>query len=181
MVSNLNGKQPGSWHWAQLDITDQDESNIMSMLDFLLADQRDYRKTVSGDWVWFYSNDVSFIDDIERLPWLNRRSSIQRTRIHLKGTPGTVRLRESQKRYRSYFRGYMKLTEQQETALAQYLANLPDIRLSPSLQEWVKDSSPKYYIGDYYFIDHDDMGIVTMLSLIIPGLIRRTKPIEIAK
>lgn len=180
MVATVGGKQPGAWRWDSLDITDQDEKNLLDMLDFLLATTVDYRKVISGDWMYFYSADAAFIDSIESLPFLEPRK-IQRRRIELRGTPGTVVLQDARYRYRTYFRGYMRLTDQQESTLARYLRNLEDVRLSPSLRFWMKDDSPKIYIGDYFFIDHDDMSIVTMLSLMIPKIIRRTKPIEIAK
>lgn len=181
MVANVGSKQPGSWHWVNLDITEQDESNVLATLDFLLADKREYRKAISGDWVHFYSDDPTFIDDIENLPWLEKRQATRRSEIRLVGNPGTVRLRDVQHRYRTYFRGYMKLTDQQETALGRYLSGLPDIRPSPALQHWIRSPGRKTYIGDYFFIDHDDTGILTMLSIMVPGIIRRTKPIEAAK
>lgn len=179
-MAGINGKQPGAWRWQSLEIGEQDEARVLAMLDFLLAERREYRKAISGDWVYFYSTDPTFIDDIENLPWLERRTAIQRSQIHLTGTPGTVRLNESHYQYRTYFRGYMRLSDQQEISLAQYLSRATDIRLSPTLETWTRIQS-KPYIGDYFFIDHDDLGILTMLSIMVPGIIRRTKPIEIAK
>lgn len=182
MVASVgNPKQPGSWQWVNLDITQQDERNITNMLDFLLAERRDFRKSISNDWIYFYSNDITFINDVVSLPWLPRPETIQRSQIIQTGTPGTVRLRQAQHQYRSYFKGWMKLSEKQETALAQYLANLQGISPSPSLRDWIEDLGRKKYIGDYFFIDHDDKGILTMLNLIVPGIIRRTKPIDLAK
>lgn len=180
LVAASGGKQPGSWMWTNLDITDQDENNLISMLDFLISVQSDFRKVVSGDWMYFYSNDPGFIDSIADLPFLPRPECTKRGQIKLQGTAGSVVLRETRHRYRTYFRGYMRLADQQAENLQIYLAQMPGIRLSPSLSEWCSNHK-KYYIGDYFFIDHDDMGIVTMLSLIVPRIIRLTKPIETAK
>lgn len=179
LVATMGGKQPGSWRWDSLNVTDVDENNIMSMLDFLLAAKADYRKHILGDWMYFYSNDAAFIDSIEALPFLEHRK-MQRSRIELSGTPGTVVLQESPYQYRSYFRGYMKLSDRQIDALQRYLAQQEDIRMSPALATWVQGSRT-HYIGDYFFIDHNDMGTITMLSLMVQGIIRRTKPIETAK
>lgn len=180
MSSSPNSKQPGSWYWQSLEITERDEANLLDLLDFLQSTTVDYRKHISGDWMYFYSNDPGFIDSIEALPFLEHRERTQRSRIELQGTPGTVRLQDALYRYRSYLRGYMKLTDQQTSSVQKYLNQITDIRLSPSLAKWCADAR-KSYIGDYFFIDHDDMGIITMLSIIVPNLIRRTKPIEAAK
>lgn len=180
LSANLNPKQPGSWFNQGLEITAEDENRVLSMLDFLRTSTAAYRKVISGDWMYFYSADPGFIDSIETLSFLERRGAIQRSRIDLQGTSGTVRLQESPYQHRSYFRGYLRLTDQQNQALQRYLTQNPDIRLSPALKEWTENMR-QYYIGDYFFIDHSDMGIVTLLSLIVPGIIRRTKPIEIAK
>lgn len=180
MAATMGGKQPGSWHWNNLEITDQDEDNLINMLHFLQSISMDYRKAISGNWMYFYSADSALIDSVEALPFLEHRERIVRRRVELEGNPGTVVLQQAKHRYRSYFRGYMKLTSQQNHALQKYLLGQPDIRMGPALAIWVQEPE-KYYIGDYFFIDHDDMGIVTMLSLIVPKIIRRTKPIETAK
>lgn len=150
------------------------------MLEFLLAEKREYRKSIMGDWMYFYTSDPTLINDIENLPWLDQRR-MHKSRIDLIGNPGTVVLENPRYRHRTYFRGYLRLTEQQETSLRQYLTALDHVRLSPALVQWTQGGPHKHYIGDYFFIDHDDMGLITMLSLMIPRIIRRTKPIEAAK
>lgn len=180
LSSTVTYKQPGSWFSRSLEITAEDEECVLAMQDFLLATKADYRKVISGDWIYFYSNDPSFIDNIQNLPFLQRQNTMQRSRVELRGTPGTVRLQKTGYQFRSYFKGYLKLTDQQKQALKRYLVQHPDMRMSPAVKEWT-ESARELYIGDYYFIDHNDMGIITMLSLMVPGIIRRTKPIEITK
>lgn len=167
-------RQPGSWYWSQLDITQDDVANLHAMCDFLLEDDRERKLVISGSWFYIYSNDQSLLETMAALPWLPQ-DRLQLTEIELYGQPNTVTRKHVRHRMRSYFRS-MILDDRRRTTLGTILKRQPDVRLSPSLQHWV--DHPRWSRTlDYHFIDHDDSGIITLLSLIEPRLIRRTLPI----
>ena len=168
--------QPGSWmhSWAKIEITDDQVQNLHEFCDFLLDDQRPRKMTISGDWIYLYTTDQTLVDDVRQLNYLDR-DKISVHHAQQVGTPGTVRLREVRNRYRSYFR-HTPLDTQKRQNLRDFLQAQEGVRLGPALADAL-DSDRTKRLFDYYFIDHDDSGIITMLNLVVPGAIRRTLPI----
>ena len=166
--------QPGSWHWTHLSIEDQDRENLHAMCDWLLNDTRERRMTIAGSWFYTYTNDITLLQDMAALPWLNQdRMSL--TQICTVGQPNTVRLKTSNYSKRTYFRSLL-MDEGQSRILKNLLNSQEHVRLSPGLKYWMtRDRWTRTF--DYHFIDHDDDGIITMLALLSPRLIRRTLPI----
>lgn len=167
-------RQPGSWYWAALDITEQDVANLHSMCDFLLKDDRERKLVISGSWFYFYTNDLPFVTAVTALPWL-AKDRLQVTEVELFGQPDTVVRQQPRHSMRSYLRS-MILDDRKRETLRTVLRQQEQIRLSPSLQQWI--DHPRWNrIMDHHFIDHDEANIITLLALIEPRLIRRTLPI----
>jgi hypothetical protein len=144
------------------------------MCDWLLADKRERRMTIAGSWFYVYTNDQTLVDDLAALPWLDQDRMLF-TQINLVGRPGTVRLQQASYQQRTYFRSLI-LDQRLRETLRNLLKNQEDIRISPGLSQWMKH--PKWSrTFDYHFIDHNGQGILTMLALLSPRLIRRTMPI----
>jgi hypothetical protein len=83
----------------------------------------------------------------------------------------TIRLKDPQHQWRSYFK-IGKLTTEQKTQLVNFLANQSDIRISPALTQWIDLKFTR--TQDYFFVDYNTTTWLTMLSLVTPGLIRKT-------
>ena len=84
----------------------------------------------------------------------------------------TVKLKNPKHLRRSYF-NRSRLTEQEKTAIANFFKNnINTIRLSPCLRDWL--GQPFKWTEPYYFVDHNDDAWMVMLSLIRPGLIKKT-------
>jgi hypothetical protein len=49
------------------------------------------------------------------------------------------------------------------------------VRTSPAMMQWVQE--PFNRLQDYYFVDHDSPQWLTLVSLVCPGLIRKTMQI----
>ena len=90
----------------------------------------------------------------------------------------TIKLKNPKHQFRSYFK-ITKLTDVQKTHLTGFLLNQKTVRLSPALDEWIVGAFNR--TQDYFFIDHNEMSWLTMLSLVRPGLIRKTQQIIPAK
>jgi hypothetical protein len=99
---------------------------------------------------------------------------------------GVVQLQESKYAYRTYLRE-RKYTKDQRDMLANFLHSRRDtLRPSPALSEWANGTFVGYirnlsYSRSYYFVDHDHPNEGTMLSLVLPGIVRKTMPIETTK
>lgn len=164
-------RQPGSWYWAALDITEQDVANLHSMCDFLLEDDRERKLVIAGSWFYFYTNDFDFVRDVMALSWLDQ-DRLELTQVELFGQPDTIVRHEPRHRMRSYLRS-MILDDRKREILGALMGQQEQIRLSPSLKQWI--DHPRWNrIMDHHFIDHDDSSILTLLALIEPRLIRKT-------
>jgi hypothetical protein len=71
--------------------------------------------------------------------------------------------------------------------LANFLHSRRDtLRVSPALDKWANGTFIGYvrnlsYSRSYYFVDHDHPNEGTMLSLVLPGIVRKTMPIQTTK
>ena len=173
MMSN-----PGSWalSWRRAQILDHHVVDLHAMCDFLLEDSRDRKIMISGDVVHLYTRDADLVQDVMALPYVKNASHRQ---IQAVGQPNTIPLKNPRHAWRSYFR-QRQMTVEHKDNLVKFLTAQEHVRLSPSMK-WFLTSSHQTRVYDYYFVDHDDSGFITMLSLIAPGIIRRTLPISADK
>lgn len=173
MMTNAN---PGSWlhAWSKVEITNQNVYDLHTMCAFLNTDTRDRKLVISSDTVYLYTTDPTLVRDVMAMPYV---VDPVYTRAVVVGTPDTLRRKNSRHAFRSYFR-QQAVTPEQKTSLATFLAAQDDVRPSPTLK-WVlgQESSKDQRFFEYYFIDHNDQGVITMLALILPGAIRKTVPI----
>ena len=159
------------WGWKNITLNVTQAAH--DACDALLSTTSPYKITIYSDWVYFYTNDL---DDIEKL---KQASMIQYGQIgravitHNKGTIGHLNPKH---KYRTYLRSH-KPTQEQVTSLRQLVTNSGDeIKISPGLRSWFEQT--RYvWTWDHFYVDHNDMKIVTMLALINPKFVRQTKPI----
>jgi len=162
----------GSWRSHQRQITPEIRQDCHALLDFL-QDHDTYKIWFSQDWAYIYSNDLEFLRRVETLPYLIpvdlRRAVVDQER-------DTVLVKSSAYTRRSYLRSW-KPTESEATTLRNFLAQQEDLRLSPSLDDWVKREKCQY-LRENFFIDHHGTGIELMMALILSRPIRKTVTIK---
>lgn len=156
------------------EITDKTISDLHEMANLLLTTTIDFKLVVSVNEGHIYTNDLSLIDQVNALSGLTRKDY---TRAIVGRPKDTIRLKNPQYQFRTYFKR-TKITSEQKDHLMNFL-NTQNVRISPALQTWV--DQPFYRTEDYFFIDHNEMSWLTMLSLVRPGLIRKTQQIIPAK
>jgi hypothetical protein len=148
-------------------ITDVVRTNLYDFAEFLSLTTEPYKMVITVDHCRIYSNSTNLLERIGRLPFIHNpgysRAQVTRAR-------NTIALRNPQYQLRSYFRN-IKLNSEEKTQIINFL-NQQEIRMSPALQEWI--NSPFNRTQDYFFVDHDSESWLTMLSLVSPGIIRKT-------
>lgn len=174
----VHSSQPGSWAWRELDITDQDIKNLHIMCDFLSQDARDHKIMISGNWIYVYANDISLLNDIAVLDFLDPKKMLY-TQVKLIGSPGTIVQKNPRYQKRSFFRSTL-VTPSQRQSLLNFLENQESVRISPAL-EYALSQDFMTRTMDYFFVDHDDDSVLVMMSLIVPNIIRKTLPIQAYK
>ena len=157
------------------EITDTTVSNLHQLTEQLLTTSADFKLVVSVNTAHVYTNDLTLINQVSDLPGLTQK---EYNRAVIGRPPNTIQLKNPTHKFRSYFK-MIKLTDDQKTHLINFLANQPAARISPALVSWL--NSPLRRTQDYFFIDHDTMSWLTMLSLVLSGLIRKTMQIIPAK
>lgn len=160
----------GSWHARREPITEEHRINCHAMCDFLQG-QRDYKIIISGDWGYLYTNDLAVIQTVEQIPFVQALNITQSVQTRPRDT---LRILNSKHEFRTYFRP-QRLEQTQRNSLVDFLRSQESIRLSPSLNSFCVDDDKKhYYINENFFLDHDGMGIITMLGLVLPRATRKT-------
>lgn len=163
-------------HRQRKTITDQTVENLHTLADILLTTTADFKLVVSINQGHVYTNDLTLINQLSQFDFLANKYY---TRAQVDRPKNTIRLKNPQHQYRSYFK-IAKLTAVQKDHLMDFLYNQQEyIRVSPALQQWI--DQPFNRTQDYFFIDYDHSSWLTMLALINPGLIRKTMQIIPAK
>jgi hypothetical protein len=120
------------------------------------------------DQCWIYSNSTNLLERIDRLPFVRNSKFTEAVIVRPRNT---IALKNPGHRYRSYFRA-VKLTDPEQQQILTFLQGQVDVRTSPALSGWIAE--PFYRTQDYFFVDYNSESWLTMLSLVRPGLIRRT-------
>jgi len=162
--------------------TDAKEQALREARDCLLAETHPFKTVVSYNTVSLYTNHVGLADRLE-----NHEFKLRLVRqARLTKPANVVQLRESQYAYRTYFRE-RRINLEQRNMLANFLNSRRDtLRVSTALDNWVNGKLLGYirnhsYSRAHYFVDHDHPNEGTMLSLVMPGMVRKTMPIETTK
>jgi hypothetical protein len=150
------------------DITTDTVQELHELADQLLNTTVDFKLVVSGNYAHVYTNDRVLIDQLDALPSLTRKHY---TRAIVTRPADTVQLKNPHHALRSYIKS-VKLTDEHRGYLKNFLTSQPTVRISPAFQDWLAGSYNR--TQDYFFVDHDDPSWLTMLSLVRPGLIRKT-------
>jgi len=174
---NTLGKKPNvqqSRLWNE--ITKEVEQNLYDFADTLRNSGVDLKLVVSSNRGWVYTNSLELIGQLTPMRMLTGKKY---SKAVIDRPKNTIQLKNPQHQFRSYFK-ITKITNQQKDMLINFLTNQQSsIRISPALGEWI--TSAFHRTQDYFFIDHDEMSWLTMLSLVHPGLIRKTQQIIQAK
>lgn len=152
-------------------ITTETRRNLFAFADIMRQQTIPHKLVLSMSSFYCYTNDLDFLNQLDRLPYLSQKNF---TEIVVDRPEATLLLKQSDYAFRIYFRG-IKLTEDSREKLTNFLLRYPDVRISPGLQAWMLSSYSRTM--DYYFVDYNDPGWPLLLSLVQPGLIRKTMQI----
>ena len=150
------------------EINDENVTNLHTLTDVLLRSRVDFKLVTSVGQAWIYTNDIELIDRVNQLDFLIWRTY---TQAQVDRPKNTIKLKQPKHSHRSYLKS-VKLTDIEKTQLCNFFLNQTDIRISPALAKWVDDRWHR--TQDYFFVDHDSEGWLVLLSLVKPGLIRKT-------
>jgi hypothetical protein len=159
------------YYSANRAITDDIVKNLHIMCDVITNTKRQHKLVIEHGQLRVYTNEPElFTEIIDAVPGLKcpvyTQAVVDRPR-------DTICLKESAYTHRTYLRSIV-VNEQQKRSISQLLRNQEGIRLSPGLKDWVLYSNWRTWTESYFFVDHNDTGWMTMLSLVYPGMIKNT-------
>jgi hypothetical protein len=156
--------------------------NLEGMRALLAAETHPKKMVFFNNFLTVYTNNLGLHGRLMACDWIE---SVDLKRAELNLPPDTILLKNPQYQYRTYFRG-RSLGKTQKARLAAWVTTQGnDITASKSLQAFLNiEISPKqmhWWRSDatesYYYIEHNSLQYETMLSMICPGMVRKTMPI----
>lgn len=158
------------------EITQDTVKHLHVVAETLLLSGQDYKLVVSVDQAYVYCNNTELLTKLDGLEFLKHKCA---TQARITRAKNTVTLKHSPHKFRTYFRT-KTLTAEQKLNLENFLINHDKVlRLAPSLSRWI--DQPFTRTQDYFFVDHDSETWLSMFSLVVPGIVRKTLPIITGK
>lgn len=152
------------------NIITTDEVEDLKKVCAMLSQHRDSMKfVISYHTGYVYTNDLKLADQLELLVGHVRVQQAVQTR-----PSGTIALKNPRWTHRTYFRS-ITVSESAKDTLVEYLNSRENVRLSPGLTYWTKQTNSwNSWIQSYYFIDHNNDGEVLFLNMVVPRITGRT-------
>ena len=160
------------------------ETALRETREVLLEEKSLFKTVVSFNTVSIYTNRQGLANRLLNLG--NDGVTLRIVRQAVITRPaGVIQLQESQYAYRTYFRE-RKYNKDQKNLLLNFLNSRRDtLRPCTSLMWWLNYQGLAWQSTDWsrahYFVDHDHPNEGTMISLVLPGIVRKTMPIETTK
>ncbi len=180
-------------HWSEHDRFSKDfqswsptkESALRETRDILLEETGEYKAVVSYNVLSLYTNNFRLADRFAKLGNPGVRLHLVRQAM-ITRPAGVVQLRESKHSYRTYLRERKYSHDQRQILLNFLKSREGTLRPCGSLLTWLGTGQHRFMINpnysrSHYFVDHDHPNEGTMLSLVMPGIVRKTLPIETTK
>ena len=156
--------------------------NLEGMRALLATETPPKKMVFFNNYLTVYTNNLGLHGRLMACDWIE---SVDLKRAELNLPPDTILLKNPQYQYRTYFRGRSLGKTQKARLAAWVITQGNDIAASKSLQAFLNiEISPKHMYWwrsdateSYYYIEHNSLQYETMLSMICPGMVRKTFPI----
>lgn len=146
--------------------------NLRNMRDVLSSIELPYYRYVYHSWIYIYANDLQVFEQLDQVSYIDL-FNLRQAKVDL--PKGIIFLRKPQHQFRTYFRE--KRTEREQVQnFKDFLHNRPDIKASKPLRSMLINSYS--YMRGWFYIDHNDPRDLIFVSMILPGMIRQTLPIQ---
>ena len=156
------------------EINTQQIENLLAMHGELEPVRDRIKMVVSYGIMYIYSNEIPVLQKLADLPYVNFCSAVQAV---VDRPRDVVVIFNPRFKYRSYFKEKV-LEEHERDRLLNFLESRKDIfRITKTL----KNTLSRYkihWLPRHLFVEHNDPKDITMLSLVMPGIIRKTLTVQ---
>lgn len=162
------------WGGSNNAIDDKIKRNLIAVWHELDAVRNSIKLVISFNILYIYSNDVAVLQHIADIPQVKFNNAVQ----SIVNRPRDVIVKTDPKfKYRSYFRE-RNLSDLERDRLLNFIQSRGDIfGVTNSFKKYLRKKS-YYWLQRHQFVEHNDIKDITMLSLVVPGLIRKTLTVQ---
>ena len=157
----------GSW---QRNTNSHGTSEDLHVLLYFIEDMVDSCKlTVQRHHGYLYTNNWDVIETVSKLEYI---MAIQGKSVEL-AEAGTMKLKSPNHVYRTYFKT-QRIQQEEKSRMAQFINSQTEVRPGPGFKDFLTNWTNYCYVQQNHFVDHNDMGVITMLQLVCPIKIKKT-------
>jgi hypothetical protein len=155
----------------------QNIRNVQAVVDLLLSHKDQYRSVITCDWLSVYTSDIELMNQlIPLIPATGNRPGFHRCAITR--DRDVVVLNQTQHQYRTYFNS-VSLDRAEKERLLKFVNNRGDyFRITNGFRRRLESEFSWCNLTRSNFLDHHDANDALMLSLVLPGVVRMTVPIQ---
>ena len=148
-------------------------AELYRAVDYLKSRPNPYRKVVSSNTIWFYTNTP---DDFATIDSITTGQLVSTVVIDVCLPANTLLRKNPTHKFRTYFQETRLDPTRGENLKKYFITRANTFRLGPSFHKMVY--SKYLWIFNHYFVDHDDPGDALLIKLVCPGIIRKTMSIQ---
>lgn len=148
--------------------------SLHNMCDLLRALPDSSKKMIQYDTVFLYTNDLTIIEDMSQVDYIDQVKIGQAVTVYPKDT---VMLQHPVHQYRTFLKH--KWWDLETSAhIKKFLLGRQELfQITRSFREKLERPG-RLATQDHHFVDHNDPNLLLMLSLVCPGIINKTLPIQ---
>lgn len=155
--------------------TEEVIEDLTKTLDLLKSIKDSAKITFCSDWCYVYTNDIDTVNRmVAQTPNSNFYSVKQAVITH---AVDTVVIADPQFKFRTYFKERDVAKDRIEMLHNWVSGQDKQIQPSKVMKKWLRGSYAKWNLHRcqrHFYIEHNDQKYETMISLIVPGLVRKT-------
>ena len=159
--------------WRKEQIASAKLQELHNWISLLSSQTDPFQYTICNNCCYIYTNSEQLIDHIASVPYV----SYVRTRTCQVTLPkDIIVLRQSPYKMRTYMKEITIRTDQFQS-LREYVMR-QEWRVGPGFQRFLTSELGYHRCQRNYFVDHNDDRDTLFLNMIVPGIVRRTLPIQ---
>ncbi len=173
LVKSIGYRNSSRYSWKEQIVGDV-LTNILAAFDELDRVRDQIKLVVSFNVMYIYSNDIAVLKHLADLPYAAFCNAVQAV---VDRPRDVIVITDPKFRYRSYFRERC-LEEADRDRLLNFLDSRRDIFKITNTLKVHLERNRWHWVQRHHFVEHNDPKDITMLSLVVPGLIRKTLPVQ---
>lgn len=157
------------------------ENNIYETFNYLAGSLEPIKVTFSWHWCYVYGNNLAWLQRIDQE--CSGAHYISLTEAVIDRPKDAVSLLEPKFAWRTYFRERTIDPAVKQRLKSWIQAQNGEVAASPAMNSWLKHQNDfsrwrSKTLQRYYYVEHNDPKFDTMLAMVVPGMVRTTKPIQ---